>query len=212
MPSKRRWIASGSQFVVLDTSHLVTGETGTDIQLTREKQRWLEQGSKKRGPQWDSAALKEELNKCAHFSHVQRGLCRREPRESPWRMFCAGGDAISSQHCRKQNMRGVAQVVEESLTPQSTWRERTGLQRVSAEPSMVSHRKEHQAFVTSHTQRPQTPDCNCTSLGRPLLTLPLLPLSSRSPSQQPSKEHDQLVDKEEEKKLTSIPIPSVYKL
>lgn len=86
------------------------------------------------------------------------------------------------------------------------------LQRVSAEPSMGSHRKEYQAFVTSHSQRPQRPDYNCSSLGRPLLTLPVLPLSSRSPSQQPSKEHHQLVGKEKEKKRTSIPIPPVYKL
>lgn len=68
-----------SQFVVPDMSHLVIWWNRNWYPAHLWKTEVVRTGSKKRGPQWDSVALKEELNKGTHFSHVQCGLCRKEP-------------------------------------------------------------------------------------------------------------------------------------
>lgn len=120
-------------------------------------------GSKKKGPQWDSAALKEELNKGTHFSHVQCGLCRKEPDI---------GISFVLGWCH------LASAFQELLTPQSTWSERTVLQWVSVEPSIVFHMERTSSIW--HWPHPETTDAgpwmhqSGKTVANPQSLLPLL--------------------------------------
>ena len=128
----------------------------TDSWLTHETGKPMEQVTEGTASQWDSAGLTWQLGREARFSRTRSGLCRRAlDTGPPRRSFCwsasRGGDATSSRHHRKQNLRAVT--AGSWRATQITRSERTVLQRVPAELSKMSHRGRQQAFVTCHNQR-----------------------------------------------------------
>lgn len=138
-PGNRRWIASRSQFVVIDMS-VIWGNRNWYPAHSWKRDGWS-RWVRREGPNeiqllsknsWTQVQLSLE----GSMWTVQKGTRH----ESPWRMFSAGVMPSHFSITGSRTWGRWQQAVEEPVTPQSTWGERTPPQWVSVEPSVVSHR------------------------------------------------------------------------